>query len=240
MHRLLLAAAFVLAGTSAANAHDRLAPVVAVVPENGRLLSVNPYPDRTVDSTARPGFVQPYRTAATPLQQRLERHYALGGGPIEFGAPISMADDLIGVRVSALASPVLISPWDSVNEATADEIRRQLPFVRDDGLVNDLRLSRNQFLEQRGYILNVRSFGGSPASVVRRTRAQGNGGPAPRVLPADDVADRPVDAVFASPEPEAAASEPVTEKKQAERVVEPQETVKRRTPRVLPPDQPIR
>ncbi len=135
-------------------------------PDNGLLLTPTPFPDNRTDSVDRPenGRLWVPRTPVgnrTPIRE-LPRGFP---GPASFGAPADLLDEVIFVKPRVGRSPVVaISPWDEVSSSITDQLEDQRPYLgrvrtnlRSAAILRDLQEAQNQWLEERGYILNVRT-----------------------------------------------------------------------------------
>lgn len=83
----------------------------------------------------------------------------VSSSPLPYGASLEAAQDLVIVRPRENVPYIAISPWEPVTDRTIDELKRNYPWLRrTDSIKQDLRIARNQYLRERGYIDSVRTF----------------------------------------------------------------------------------
>jgi len=135
-------------------------------PDNGNLLTPNPWPYTRTDSIDRPerGRLWVPRVpigTRTPLAEIARRF----PGAANFGAPVDALEEVIFVQPDVPRSPVIaISPWEDVTSRVTDQLEDQVPYLgrertdlRAPSILHELILAQNQWLDQQGYILNVRT-----------------------------------------------------------------------------------
>jgi len=83
----------------------------------------------------------------------------VSSSPLPYGASLEAAGDLVIVRPRESIPYIAISPWEPVTDRTIEELERHYPWLRrTDSIKQDLRIARNQYLRERGYIDSVRTF----------------------------------------------------------------------------------
>lgn len=161
------------------------------------LLNPAPYPTSRTDSPARAENGRLWVTrhpvgSRTPLSEDTR---VLNGGPASFGAPIEALDAVIYVKSARRGIPVIaISPWQNLDANLTDEIRRDNPWlgseIRGRTLLRELKQSQRRWLDEQGYILNVRTH-------VSPRRIYGAGS-----RPVSDIEPRGILRVRPAPRPE--------------------------------------
>lgn len=150
-------------------------------PDNGNLLTPAPWPDNRTDSIDRPerGRLWVPRIpigTRTPLAEIARRN----PGAANFGAPVEALEEVIFVQPDVPRSPVIaISPWEDVTARITDQLEDQVPYLgrertdlRAPSILHELILAQNQWLEQQGYILNVRTHKNPNVIFSRGERAE--------------------------------------------------------------------
>lgn len=165
-------------------------------PRFGPLLTAQPFPDNRTDSPSRVENGRLWSPRYPIGSRSIISELPLGfPGAAGFGAPPEANNAVIFVDTSVPGlPPIAISPFVDQDEQTVDLVIEQIPFIgsstiltsnRRDQIIRDLREARNQWLEEQGFILNVRTHvnaatlarGGqaattpAPSAVIRRREA---------------------------------------------------------------------
>ncbi len=149
-------------------------------PRRGLLITPAPYPDAKADGPDRVenGRIWVSRSPVgnrTPIREQ-PRGFP---GPASYGAGTDRHDDVIFVQTDLLRSVVAISPWVRIEELdrqVQNFIDTEQPFysgsrrltrLQGPRILKELREAQNQWLQEQGYILNVRTHV-NPATVVEQ------------------------------------------------------------------------
>jgi hypothetical protein len=190
--------------------HDFDSRVIFATPKhNLPLLNLPPYPARRVSSPDRPELGRVW-VSRTPGEKIAESIFP-GPGPQSLGAEPGLAGALIYAQTRTPLPAVALSPWQTIDDATFDDIRRLRPWIKNERrgeVLADLREAQQAWLRQNGYVRTVRTH--VNADLHRGVEAEGadagtDGMPVPsgviRVRPVeepaeDQRADRPVPKVL--------------------------------------------
>ncbi len=160
--------------------------IVAADPRPGLLMTPAPFPSNRVDSPDRAENGRVW-AARVPIGNRTPMRELVRGlpGAASLGADVDSLDQVVWVQPEEITTPIAISPWQQVDAFTLRQVQRQEPFLgktvdspRSARLLVELREAQNQWLEEQGYILNVRTH----VNATSRQRAE-RGGEAPAVRP---------------------------------------------------------
>jgi hypothetical protein len=112
--------------------------------------------------TPRPGVLQnsrPDRGGVRGYTAEAGSNIFVSNSPLPYGASLEASQDLVIVRPRENVPYIAISPWEPVTDRTIEELHRHYPWLRrTDSIKQDLRIARNQYLRERGYIDSVRTF----------------------------------------------------------------------------------
>lgn len=139
--------------------------IPAADPREGLLITPAPHPDAKVDSPDREELGRAW-SARGPVGNRTPVSELVRGQPgaASFGAAASELDQVVWVQPEEIDTVVALSPWQQVDDSTLRQIlrhERNLGNTRfnpsSERLLNELRAAQKQWLEEQGYILNVRT-----------------------------------------------------------------------------------
>ena len=112
--------------------------------------------------TPRQGVLQnprPDHTGVRGFTSDSGSNVFVSSSPLPYGAPLEAAQDLVIVRPRENVPYIAMSPWEPVTDRTIEELERHYPWLRrTDSIKQDLRIARNQYLRERGYVDSVRTF----------------------------------------------------------------------------------
>lgn len=171
--------------------------VTAADPRAGLLITPAPFPATRVDGPDREELGRIWH-ARSPVGNRTPIRELVFGepGPGAFGAPAEGIAELIWVQPEEIDAVIALSPWQRVDDQTLRQILRQEKNlgrtrfnVSNERLLNELRAAQNQWLEEQGYILNVRTHTNSAAAGATESAA---------TTPASDIQPRGVIRVIPS------------------------------------------
>lgn len=189
--------------------------IVAGDPRPGLLITPAPFPDNRIDGPDRAENGRLWY-ARGPIGNRTPVREQVFGrpGPGSFGAPAETIADVIWIQPEEITSVVAISPWQQIDAFTLKQIQRQeknlgktVDSPSSARLLSELRAAQHQWLQEQGYILNVRTHVNAAAAsrtseeaAVKPTSIQPRG--VIRVVP-----QKPADKVAAAPTVEPPVSE---------------------------------
>lgn len=163
-------------------------------PRNGLLITPAPYPDTRTDGPDRVENGRMWLPRSpigtrTPIRE-IPRGFP---GPASFGAGADRHDDVIFVQSDLLRSVIAISPWvrvEDLDRQVQNFIDTEQPFygasrrltrLQSPQLLRELREAQNQWLQEEGYILNVRTHV-NPTKIETADATRAEEAPQPRAV----------------------------------------------------------
>lgn len=139
--------------------------IPAADPRAGLLITPAPFPAAHVDSPSRLENGRLW-IARSPVGNRTPVNEIVRGvpGAGSYGAAPELLDELVFVQPTERRAVIGVSPWQTIDADIYRQVQRLDPNLprnpdapRAARLVNELRAGQHQWLEERGYILNVRT-----------------------------------------------------------------------------------
>ncbi|MCA9312558.1 MAG: hypothetical protein KDA21_15190 [Phycisphaerales bacterium] len=128
--------------------------------ERDQLLFVPaPWPANRVDDPRREelGRIWYSRTPVGNRSPLAEQVYVMPGAAA-YGASPEHIDDLIEVRADVV--PIIISPWEEINDVDEHYLRRYRPWIKPterEQMIAEMRRAQHLWLKEQGYLGGVRT-----------------------------------------------------------------------------------
>lgn len=151
-------------------------------PRPGLLITPAPFPSNRIDSPDRFENGRVW-AARSPIGNRTPIRELTRGlpGAASYGADEDSLDEVVWVQPDEITTAIAISPWQQIDGFTLRQIQRHeknlgktVDSPSSARLLSELRAAQHQWLEEQGYILNVRTHV-NPAS---RSQAAASAEPA--------------------------------------------------------------
>lgn len=139
--------------------------IPATDPRRGLLITPAPYPNNRTDDVDRPENGRLW-VSRSPIGSRrpIAETTLTSPGPAFFGAGVESHHDVIFIQPSEIREVIGLSPWQQIDDNTLRQIQRLNPNLgktpdspESARLLAELRAAQNQWLEEQGYILRVRT-----------------------------------------------------------------------------------